>query len=153
MIRRTSLFLLAFMFGALATAACTRAPVSPVTEALKAEPAAPKPPDPCEVLLARIQRVADEAPNRCTHDEDCAMYGGGTIDCGKALDQVSASEVDRLSDEFRKLGCNEPFACAPRSARAICDDGRCIEVSDREYDEILEKRRLAEQDTSRRPRR
>lgn len=146
--RQTNPILLLLVFVILATAACTRAPVSPVKEAPKAEPAAPKPPDPCEVLLARIQRVADEAPNRCAYDEDCAMYGGGTIDCGKALDQVSATEVDRLSDEFRKLGCNEQFACAPRSARAICDDGRCIEVSDREYEKVLEKRRTMEPNTS-----
>ena len=152
MTSRTSPVLLALVFVALATAACTRASVPPTAEALKAEPAAPKPPDPCEVLLARIQRVADEAPNRCTYDEDCAMYGGGTIDCGKALDKASATEVDRLSDEFRKLGCNEQFACAPRSAWAICEDGRCIEVSDREYDKVLEKRRMMEPNTSR-PRR
>ena len=153
MTSRTSPVLLALVFVALTTAACTRVSVPPTAEALKAEPAAPKPPDPCEVLLARIQEVVDAAPSRCATDEDCAMYGGGTIDCGGAVDKVTAAEVERLTEEYWKLGCRQPVACAPRIARAICDDGRCIEVSDREYDKILEKRKLMEPDSSREPRR
>lgn len=141
---RTSPVLLALVFVALATAACTRGPVSPATEAPQSAPVPPEPPDPCEVFLARIQEVVNAASSRCATDEDCAMYRAGTIDCGGAVDKATAVEVERLTEEYWKLDCREPIACAPRSARAICDEGLCIEVSDREYDKVLEKRRLAE---------
>jgi len=84
----------------------------------------------CEKLVAEYKDIRGKSDGACTKDGDCTILPGGVDDCGRAMDQKTATLLEPIYKMFRDM-CGLNLRCGPRAAFAACEGGRCVERSGR----------------------